>query len=54
MSISRKVLNVTKFKLLDCKDIQEYTSAYQEAYNSIYSLTTKDSELPIKGACMLL
>lgn len=54
ISILRKVLNVTKVKLLDCKDIQEYTNAYQETYNSFYSLITKDSELPVKRALMLL
>lgn len=31
MSISKKVLDATKIKLSDCKYIQEYTSAYQEA-----------------------
>ena len=54
MSILRKLLDITKVKLLDPNNIQKSTNAYQKAYNSICSLTTKDSELPIKKICMLL
>lgn len=54
MSISKRVLDATKIKLSDCKNIDEYTSAYREAYDNVYSLITKDSELTAEGARMIL
>lgn len=54
MSTSRKILETAKIILSDCKDIHEYTSAYQEAYDNVCSLTTDDSDLTTKGASMLL
>ncbi|MCJ1348913.1 hypothetical protein MMC31_007146 [Peltigera leucophlebia] len=54
MSISKKVLEATKIKLSDCKNIHEYTSVYQETFNDVCSLTTEDSELTNKGASMIL
>ena len=51
MNTSRKILDTVKFKLSDCKDIHKYTSAYQEAYDYVWSLTT---DLPTKGASMIL
>ncbi|MCJ1342704.1 hypothetical protein MMC31_000892, partial [Peltigera leucophlebia] len=54
MSISKMVLEATKIKLLDCKNIHKYISVYQEAFDNICSLTTEDSELTTKGASMIL
>ena len=54
MSTSRILLEMAKTKLSDCKDIDEYTSVYQAAYDQICGLTTEDSDLSTKGAGMLL
>lgn len=34
--------------------MEEYTSAYQEAYNDVCNVTTEDSEMTTKTASMLL
>ena len=54
ISTPRKILETAKIKLSDCKDIHEYTSAYQAAYDHICSLTTANSDLTTKGAGMIL
>ncbi len=54
MSTSRILLEMAKTKLSDCKNIDEYISVYQAAYNQICGLMTEDSNLSIKEAGMLL
>ena len=54
MSISKKILEATRIKLLDCKNIYKYTNTYQEAFDNVCRLTTEDSELTTKGASMIL
>lgn len=54
MSTSRKLLETAKTKLLDCKDIHNYTSVYQAAYDHICGQTTSESDLTTKGASIFL
>lgn len=54
MSTSRILLETPKTKLSDCKDIDEYSSVYQVAYNQICDLTIEDSDLSTKRTGMLL
>ena len=54
MNNSRKILDTVKFKLSDCKDMHKYTSAHQEACDYVCSQTTVNSEMPTKGASMIL
>ena len=54
MSISRLILETTKLRLSDCTDIHEYCSKYQEAYDTVCGLIPTDSEIPAKGAEVLL
>lgn len=54
MSISKKVLEAIKIKLSDCKNIHKYTSACQETFDNVCSLTTEDSELTTKKVSMIL
>ena len=54
MSITRRLLEAIKIKLSDSKSMEEYTSAYREAYDDICNVTTEDSEMTTKAASMLL
>lgn len=54
ISILKKSLNTIKIKLLDCQNIQKYINIYQEIYNSVWHLITKDLKLSIKKAYILL
>lgn len=48
------ILDTIKVKLLDFKKLQKYiNNTYQEVYNNIYNLTTKDLKLITKKAYML-
>lgn len=50
----RKLLEIAKIKLLDCKNIYKYTSTYQTAYGQIYSFTVEELDLNIRNTNMLL
>lgn len=54
MSISRTIVDAIKIKLSSCKNIEEYTSSYWEAYNDVCNLVTEDSEMTTQAASMLL
>lgn len=54
MGTLKKLLEMVQTKLSDCKDIHEYTSIYQAAYNQICNLTIKKSDLNIRSAGILL
>lgn len=54
ISIIRKLLKVIKIKLLDSKFMKKYTNVYQNAYNNICNVTTKDLKMTRKIANMLL
>lgn len=54
ISTSRILLKMAKNKLLDQKNIYEYTSTYQAAYDQICDLTTENLDLFTKKASILL
>ena len=54
ISISRLILEITKLRLLDCVDIHEYCSKYQEAYDSVFGLISTECELSAKRAELIL
>ncbi len=54
MSISRLIMETMKLRLSDCKDINEYCSKYQEAFNTVCGLISTDTEIPAKVAEVLL
>lgn len=54
MSISRRIVDATKVKLSSCKNIEEYTSSYREAYDEVCNLVTENSEMTIRAASMVL
>lgn len=47
MSISKRIMNISKIKLLNDKNIQEYTSIYWETYDNTFRIIKNDSELII-------
>lgn len=54
MNISRRIVDATKVKLSSCKNIEEYTSSYREAYDDICNLVSENSEMTIPAANMVL
>lgn len=54
MNISRRIVDVTKVKLSSCKNIEEYTSSYREAYDDVCNLVSENSEMTIPAASMVL
>lgn len=54
MNISKKVVDVVKTKLSNCRNIEKYINIYWEAYDNVCNMTTNNFELTIGGAAMLL
>lgn len=54
MTISRLLLDTTRIQLLECSDMHEYGSKYQEAYNTICNMIPADCKLSAKRAAMIL
>lgn len=54
MGISYILYTAFAKKISDYKDVIEYTSSYQAAFNKITSFLKDDSNLTIKSAKMLL
>lgn len=54
MGLSRILHTASRKKMSDFKDVVEYTSSYQAAFDKITSLLKEDSNLIIKSAEMLL
>ena len=54
MSISGLIMETMKLRLSDCKDIHEYCSKYQEAFDTVCGLLPTDTEISAKAAEVLL
>ncbi len=54
MSISRLIMEIMKLRLSDCKDIHEYCSKYQEAFDTMCGFIPTDTEIHAKAAEVLL
>ena len=42
MNILKKIINIIKIKLLSYKNIKIYSSSYQQTFNHIYNLVSKN------------
>ncbi len=47
-------METMKLRLSDCKDIHEYCSKYQEAFDTVCGLVSTDTEISAKAAEVLL
>ncbi len=54
MSVSRVFVDACNVKLSDCKDVVDYTSRYQIAFDKLLSLITEESWMPRKSIEMTL
>lgn len=54
MSVSRVFVNACNVKLLDCKDVVDYTSCYKIAFNKLLSLINEEFWMSKKGIEMTL
>ena len=54
MSVSQVLVDVCNVKLLDCKEVVDYTSRYQVAFDKLLSLINKESWMSRKSVKMTL
>ena len=54
MAVCNILRRVQALTMTKCKDVQEFCSAYQEAYDAAVNLITDESEMTAQGAAMII